>query len=77
MISLDFKSEQGISLAVSGDEAVKLDVGEKAPGSTDYTELMNKPSIESVILQGNKTFKQLGLEAMSLQDIDNIIYGME
>jgi len=41
----------------------------------DYNLLDNKPSIEGVQLQGDKTFVQLGLNDISAQDIDEIIYG--
>lgn len=40
----------------------------------DYNALANKPSIEDVVLQGNKTFKQLGLEPMSVQEVQSILY---
>lgn len=45
------------------------------PGADDYDALRNKPSIEGVTLQGDRTFEQLGLEPMTPQDIDKIIYG--
>lgn len=38
-------------------------------GSKDYEELINKPSIESVELIGNKNFEDLGLEECSNDDI--------
>lgn len=40
----------------------------------DYERLGNKPSIEDIELVGNKTFKQLGMEALSVQDIEKILY---
>lgn len=44
-------------------------------GATDYEELTSKPSIEGTTLTGNKTFEDLGLRPMTLQEIDAIIYG--
>jgi hypothetical protein len=41
----------------------------------DYNELKNKPSIESVLLIGNKTLKQLGIDKISNEEIENIIGG--
>ena len=41
----------------------------------DYRELKNKPSIESVILIGNKTLKQLGIDRISKKEIEDIIGG--
>lgn len=43
--------------------------------SNDYNELNNKPKIEGVRLVGNKTFPELGLSAITEQEIDNLIYG--
>lgn len=52
----------------------KGDQGEKGdPGTTDYTEMTNKPQINDVTLQGNKSFEDLGAETLSNIEIDNII----
>lgn len=37
---------------------------------TDYAQLTNKPQIESVTLEGNKTFPDLNLDTISNEDID-------
>lgn len=43
------------------------------PGSTtDYNQLSNKPQIEGVTLEGNKTYSELNLEAISGETITNI-----
>lgn len=39
----------------------------------DYNELINKPKIESRTLVGDKTFEELGLENISLEDLDDIL----
>lgn len=44
----------------------------KSVGASDYEELTNKPSIENVILVGDKTFEDLGLHEASNQDILNL-----
>lgn len=48
-------------------------------GTTDYPELSNKPSINSVTLVGDKTSNDLGLQdSMSYiteQQIDRILFG--
>jgi IS5 family transposase len=41
----------------------------------NYNNLYNKPRIEGVELEGNKRFSDLGLESISEQDIDDIIFG--
>lgn len=40
----------------------------------DYLKLDNKPQIEGIVLENNKSFKQLGLDVMSVQDIEKILY---
>lgn len=40
----------------------------------DYETAINKPKIEGVELVGNKTFKQLGIEPMSVTEIEKILY---
>lgn len=49
-----------------------------APGGTvsgDYNDLTNKPSIEGVVLVGDKSFRDLGLDTITEADIDDIIFG--
>jgi hypothetical protein len=41
----------------------------------DYRQLKNKPSIESIPLNGNMTFKQLGIDKISNEEIENITGG--
>lgn len=41
----------------------------------DYDLLKNKPKIESVVLEGNKTFAQLGITKLSNSDIEEITGG--
>lgn len=41
----------------------------------DYDLLKNKPSIESVVLDGDKTFVELGITRLSNSDIETITGG--
>lgn len=43
--------------------------------TNDYNELKNKPSIESIILMGNKTLKDFGINKISNKDIEDITGG--
>lgn len=46
----------------SADDNFNVDFGEGGGGGTnDYSELLNKPSINNVVLEGNKTLEQLGI----------------
>lgn len=40
---------------------------------SDYELLTNKPQINNVTLNGNKSFEQLGLEGISNMDLENIL----
>lgn len=45
-------------------------------GTLNYNGLKNKPSIESVVLEGNKTLKQIGVDTASVHDIEKILYSL-
>lgn len=51
----------------------KLSIPGVVSGTTDYERLRNKPSIESVTLIGNKDFPDLGLDAISTDDLLDIL----
>lgn len=53
-------------LEILWQEVLRLEKDDPSPGGTsDYTELTNKPSINSVELNGNKTLAQLGIASSS------------
>lgn len=69
----DENAPQGVSLSI--DDLSYIKQGSKATGSggtgtTDYNELANKPKINNVTLESNKTAAQLGLATTT--DISNI-----
>lgn len=49
-----------------------MSVPKSAGVQDDYEKLKNLPQIESVTLQGNKTFDELGMSECSNQDIINL-----
>lgn len=53
--------------------SLNLKIG-KGSCNTDYPPLTNKPSIEGHVLLGDKTFPQLGLDTLSVQEIEKILY---
>lgn len=69
--------------ACSKDDEFFADFGQVyqggGEGTKNYNHLYNKPMIEGNVLEGDKTFIQLGLLEITPQDIDDIfddfIYG--
>lgn len=59
---------------VVGMRGLRGEKGEKGDaGTTDYAELSNKPSIEDVVLVGNKTFPELGLVWLNNTEIEEML----
>ncbi len=61
--------ELSVPDGVSGEITVPKTIN----GTTDYEKLRNKPSIESVVLIGNKTFDDLGMSAIDADDLISIL----
>lgn len=40
----------------------------------DYNDLANKPKIEDVELKGNRTLREIGVDTLSVQEIEKILY---
>lgn len=60
-------------MALRGLKGDKGDKGDPAPPSvTSYNELLDKPEIEGIVLEGNKTFSQLDLNVLSNTGIQEI-----
>lgn len=43
-------------------------------GTDDYNKLRNRPSIEGVLLEGNKMLPEIGVDTLSVQEIEKILY---
>lgn len=46
-------------------------------GAVSYLELKDKPKIEGITLEGDKSFRELQLNDITPQEIDEIIFGGE
>ena len=46
--------------------------GPGGPGTNDYEQLVNQPQIENVTLVGNKMLPDIGVDLISIFDINNI-----
>ena len=58
------------------EDGMRVSFGERVETVTsDYEKLLNKPKIEGVLLLGDKSFEELGLRAITPQEIDDMIFG--
>lgn len=56
----------------SADEDILNIIENIGPGTNDYNQLINKPQIEDVTLQGDKTFDELNLIDITNSEIETI-----
>lgn len=73
-MALAFDEAPSFGLAVGEVPTFDLSIGE-AMQSGDYEALINKPRIEGTVLVGDRSLAQIGVGAVTPQDIDRIIYG--
>lgn len=73
--SFSIGADIGGDMSVSSNTVSMEDALRIVDGTKDYNRLDNRPSIESVLLEGDKTFAQLGLLDITEQEIDNLLYG--
>ena len=64
-------------LALEAEEPLEaeLDTAQRSLGTGDYRTLKNRPRIQGNLLEGDKTFYQLGLLDITDAEIDEIIFG--
>lgn len=71
-----FNEEDILHAAFDEEESLSAKFGEiQKVSTTDYNDLYNKPKIEGVTLQGDKSFPELGLRTVTEQEIDIIVFG--
>ena len=67
-------SQVSVPMDVSQDaQSVDMDVGGGIAILTDYNLLHNKPQIEGVTLEGNKTFEELTLASLTNAEIEQLL----
>ena len=73
-IDIEINTNSSIDTDIqTSDGEIDTDIELSAGGTNDYNDLVNKPSIEGVELVGDKTLEELGVEALTPQEIDAII----
>lgn len=70
-----FSEGESMAATFSEDATMGATFGEIQRVSTsNYEELSNKPSIENVVLIGNKTINQIGVGTATISEIESILY---
>lgn len=77
-IKIALESTKDFNIGLKNGNNLTAEFGSTQIVHTDnYEDLYNKPKIEGNTLIGDKTFTELGLNYITEQDIDDIIYGGE
>lgn len=73
-IDIEINTDSSIDTDIqTSDGEIDTDIEISTGGTNDYNDLVNKPSIEGVELIGDKSLEELGVEALTPQEIDAII----
>ena len=63
---IQFAIESTPTVDISADAATLVNVN-------DYMALRNKPSIEGVLLEGDKSFEELNLQSLTNTELENML----
>ena len=73
-IDIEINTDSSIDTDIqTSDGEIDTDIVISTGGTNDYNDLINKPSIEGVELVGDKTLEELGVEALTPQEIDELL----
>ena len=73
-IDIEINTDSSIDTDIqTSDGEIDIDIEISTGGTNDYNDLINKPSIEGVELVGDKTLEELGVEALTPQEIDELL----
>lgn len=73
-IRLTVAENDAVTLGLDSGDNAALNVGSTTVVSVnDYNDLRNKPSIEGVTLEGDKTFEELNLQSLTNQELEAML----
>lgn len=73
-IRLTVAENDAVTLGLDSGDNAALNVGSTTVVSVnDYNDLRNKPSIEGVTLEGDKTFEELNLQRLTNAELENML----
>lgn len=80
LIKTSIQTTKRIEAKIGVNKPINAKIGKSTSGATSYPPLAEKPQINDVILIGNKTSHELGLQdeisIATEHDIDKILYGI-
>ncbi len=64
-------------LEIEAEEPLPAELGSalRILETGDYNALKNRPSVQGVTLEGDRSFRELGLEDITEAEIDEIVFG--
>ena len=74
-LALEEETAPGLETEIQEPLETDLDAAQRTLGTGDYQVLKNRPRIEGNLLEGDKTFYQLGLLDITDAEIDEILFG--
>ena len=73
-IRMTVAENDAVTLGLDSGDNAALNVGSTTVVSVnDYNDLRNKPSIEGVTLEGDKTFEELNLQSLTNQELEAML----
>lgn len=72
-LSIELDAEDSLDVRMT-DDALEVEMQEGTPlANDDYNSLRNKPRIEGVMLEGDKTYEELNMHRLTNIEIENIL----
>jgi len=73
-LNLNLNGGERLNIGLSERQNLNLKVmGASGGGTKNYNDLYNKPQIEGITLQGNKTYEELNMHRITNMELENIL----
>ena len=73
-ITVSVRDKDVLNINMQSESTLNMEVTDGVPRLVnDYDLLINRPSIETKILEGNQTFEDLGLVPLTNRDIEELL----
>ncbi len=77
LFELTLEEPEAPELEIEAEEPLAAEPGSalRILETGDYNALKNRPSVQGVTLEGDRSFRELGLEDITEAEIDEIVFG--